>query len=71
MSFPDAMNAEDDVALLAESRVCTKNGTPFHKDGFYQYSAAWDSKHNVEVESGKTARLLFSMQEMQDGGVAY
>lgn len=71
VSFPDTMSAEDDVALLATSRECTKNGTVFKKDGFFQYSAAWDSKHNVEVESGKTARLLFSMQEMQDGGVAY
>ncbi len=71
VSFPDAMQADDDVALLAESRECTRNGAAFRKDGFFQYSAAWDSKHNVEVESGKTARLLFSMQEMQDGGVAY
>lgn len=65
--FPDVMSAEDDVALLADSRVCTRNGAAFRKDGFYQYSAAWDSKHNVEVETGKTARLLFSLQEMQDG----
>lgn len=67
VSFPDAMSAEDDVALLADSRVCTRNGAAFRKDGFFQYSAAWDSKHNVEVESGKTARLLFSLQEMQNG----
>ena len=68
VSFPDAVNAEDDIALLAESRECTRNGTAFKKDGFYQYSAAWDSKHKVELESGKTARLLFTMQEMQEGG---
>lgn len=67
VSFHDAMSAEDDVTLLADSRVCTRNGVAFRKDGFFQYSAAWDSKHNVEVESGKTARLLFSLQEMQDG----
>lgn len=71
VSFPGAMAADDDVALLAESRVCTNNDAEFKKEGFYQYSAAWDSKHNVEVESGKTARLLFSMQEMQDGGDGY
>ena len=68
VSFPDAVNAEDDIALLAESRECTRNGAAFQKEGFYQYSAAWDSKHKVVLESGKTARLLFSMQEMQDGG---
>ena len=66
--FPDAMNAEDDIALLAESRECTRNGTAFKKEGFYQYSAAWDSKHKVTLPEGKTARVLFEMQEMQDGG---
>ncbi len=66
--FPDAVEAEDDIALLAESRECTRNGAAFKKEGFYQYSATWDSKHKVTLESGKTARLLFSMQEMQEGG---
>lgn len=66
--FPNAMNAEDDVALLASTRECTRNGSPEKKEGFYQYSAAWDSKHRVTLTDGKTARLLFSMQEMQDGG---
>lgn len=68
VSFPGAMKAEDDIALLASTRECTKNGVPEKKEGFYQYSAAWDSKHKVELESGKTARLLFTMQEMQEGG---
>ena len=66
--FPEAVKAEDDIALLAESRECTRNGAAFKKDGFYQYSAAWDSKHKVTLESGKTARLLFTIQEMQEGG---
>ena len=66
--FPNAMNAEDDVALLASTRECTRNGSPEKKEGFYQYSAAWDSKHKVTLADGKTARLLFSMQEMQDVG---
>lgn len=68
VSFPGAVEAEDDIALLAESRECTRNGAAFQKEGFYQYSAAWDSKHKVELESGKTARLLFTMQEMEEGG---
>ena len=67
-SFPQALSAGDDLALLASMRECTKNGNPEKKEGFYQYSAAWDSKHRVTLENGKTARLLFSMQEMQDGG---
>lgn len=65
--FPNSVKAKDDVALLASTRECTKNGVPEKKEGFYQYSAAWDSKHKVALESGKTARLLFTMQEMQDG----
>ena len=68
VSFPDAVEAEDDIALLAESRECTRNGVAFQKEGFYQYSAAGDSKHKVALESGKTARLLFTVQEMQEGG---
>lgn len=68
VSFPGVVKAEDDIALLAESRECTRNGAAFQKEGFYQYSAAWDSKHKVALESGKTARLLFTMQEMQEGG---
>lgn len=68
VSFPNAIAAEDDLALLASTRECTRNGSPEKKAGFYQYSAAWDSKHKVTLESGKTARVLFEMQEMQDGG---
>lgn len=66
--FPVAVKKDDDLALYASTRECTKNGVPTKKDGFYQYSAAWDSKHMVKVEKGKTARLLYTMQEMQDGG---
>lgn len=66
--FPEAVKAEDDIALLASTRECTKNGAPAKKEGFYQYSTAWDSKHKVALEGGKTARLLFTVQEMQEGG---
>lgn len=67
-SFPFAVSADDDLALLASTRECKHNGRTAKKDGFYQYSAAWDSKHRVTLPQGKTARLLFSMQEMDDGG---
>lgn len=68
-SFPNAMYAGDDVALLASSRECTRNGRKEKKDGFFQYSAAWDSKHIVSLPQGKSAQLLYLMQEMDDGGV--
>jgi len=65
--FLDPVNAGDELALLASARQCLKNGSPAHKDGFYQYSAAWDSKHTVKLEERKSARVLFEFQEMQDG----
>lgn len=71
VSFPNALKAEDDLALLASTRECMKNGVPEKKEGFYQYSAAWDSHHNVKLEDGKSARVLFEIQQMQDGGVKF
>lgn len=71
VSFPNALKAEDDLALFASTRECTKNGVPEKKEGFYQYSAAWDSHHNVKLEDGKSARVLFEIQQMQDGGVKF
>ena len=58
---------EDDLALLASVRECTKNGVTEPKEGFYQYSVAWDSKHKVALEDGKSARVLFELQQMTDG----
>lgn len=66
--FPSAMKAGDEIQLLASKRECLKNGVAEKKEGFYQYSAAWDSKHIVKVEKGKSARVFFQLQEMNDGG---
>lgn len=66
VAFPDKVEADADLALCAEARTCAKDGVSEKKDGFYQYSAAWDSKHKVKLESGKTARVLFELQEMQE-----
>lgn len=68
VSFPAALSVDDDLALLASTRKCILNGNPAVKEGFYQYSAAWDSKHIVTLEEGKSARLLYTLQEMDDGG---
>lgn len=68
VSFPAALSMDDDLALLASTRKCIVNGNPAVKEGFYQYSAAWDSKHIVTLEEGKSARLLYTLQEMDDGG---
>lgn len=66
VAFPNKVEKDSDLALCSETRQCTKDGVPEKKDGFYQYSAAWDSKHKVKLESGKTARVLFELQEMQE-----
>ena len=66
--LPIALTAGDEVALLASARECLKNGQPAGKHGFFQYSAAGDSKHPVTLEDKKSARLLFRFQEMQEGG---
>ena len=68
VKFLDSVNAGDELALKASTRQCIKNGSPTRKDGFYQYSAAWDSKHMVKLEERKSARVLFEFQEMQEGG---
>lgn len=66
--FLSAATAGDEFALLASSRECLRNGAATRKDGFFQYTAAGDSKHPVTVEPGKSARLYVEFQEMQDGG---
>lgn len=66
--FLDPVNAGDELVLLASARQCLKDGSPARKEGFYQYTAAWDSKHTVKMEDRKSARVLFEFQEMQDGG---
>ncbi|TCS80257.1 hypothetical protein EDD59_10683 [Muricomes intestini] len=67
--FTDAASAGDELSLLASSRECLKNGSATAKDGFFQYSAAGDSKHPVTVEEKKSAKLYVEFQEMEDGDV--
>lgn len=67
-AFPTAARGGDELALLASSRQCLRNGSPAEKRGFFQYSAAGDSKHPVTLEERKSARLLFRFQEMREGG---
>ncbi|WP_317368354.1 hypothetical protein [uncultured Tyzzerella sp.] len=66
--FLDEANAGDLFSLRASTRECLKNGAATNKDGFYQYSAAGDSKHPITLEKGKSAKLYVEFQEMQDGG---
>lgn len=66
--FLDEANAGDLFSIRASTRECLKNGAATSKDGFYQYSAAGDSKHPITLEKGKSAKLYIEFQEMQDGG---
>lgn len=67
-TFLEEAAAGDTFSLLASSRECLRNGAATKKDGFFQYSAAGDSKHPVTLEKGKSAKLYIEFQEMQDGG---
>ena len=66
-AFLAAANAGDEFALKASSRECLKNGTVTPKHGFYQYTAACDSKHQVKLEDRKSARVYFEYKEMLEG----
>lgn len=69
-TFKEAVSAGDELSLLASSRKCLKNGAATSKTGFFQYSAARDSKHPIAVEDKKSARIYVEFQEMEDGGAA-
>ena len=66
-AFPTAVNAGDELALKASTRQCLRNGNPTPKHGFYQYTAAYDSKHQVKLEDRKSARVYFEYKEMLEG----
>ena len=66
-TFRSVANAGDEFALLASKRQCLKNGMVTAKDGFYQYTAACDSKHQVKLEDRKSARVYFEYKEMLTG----
>jgi hypothetical protein len=66
-TFLTAANAGDELALKASSRQCLRNGSPAPKHGFYQYTAAYDSKHQVKLEDRKSARVYFEYKEMLKG----
>jgi len=65
--FPTVVNAGDELALKASTRQCLHNGIPTPKHGFYQYTAAQDSKHQVKLEDRKSARVYFEYREMLEG----
>jgi hypothetical protein len=66
-TFRESANAGDEFALKASTRECLKNGIATPKDGFYQYTAACDSKHQVKLEDRKSARVYFEYKEMLEG----
>ena len=65
--FMSAVNSGDEFTLKASARECLRNGRPTPKNGFYQYSAAYDSKHQVMLEDRKSARVYFEYKEMLAG----
>ena len=67
--FMSAVNSGDTLALKASTHECLRNGIPTPKGGFYQYTAAHDSKHLVKLEEGKSARVYLEYTEMMEGGL--
>ena len=65
--FLAAVNAGDEFVLKASTRETLRNGNPIPKHGFYQYTSASDSKHQVKVEERKSARVYFEYMEMLEG----
>ena len=65
--FLSAANAGDEFALKASTRQSLRNGNQTTKHGFYQYTAASDSKHQVKLEDRKSARVYFEYMEMLKG----
>ena len=67
--FKAAVNANDTLALKASTRQCLKNGSSTPKSGFFQYTAAYDSKHHITLEAKKSARVYLEYTEMNESGV--
>jgi hypothetical protein len=67
MRFLASANAGDELVLRASTRECLKNGSATPKHGFFQYSAAHDSKHQVQLQERKSARVYFEYREMMKG----
>ena len=60
-TFKAAATAGDEFDLFASTRECLKNGAAIAKNGFFQYSAAGDSKHPITVEDKKIGSNLCSI----------
>ncbi|MDL2318562.1 hypothetical protein LJC74_05750 [Eubacteriales bacterium OttesenSCG-928-A19] len=68
-TFLAAASPGDELSLLATTRQCLRNGSPTDKDGFFQYSAAQDSKHPVTLQKKSSARVLLTYRETAEGEV--
>jgi hypothetical protein len=67
--FMAAASAGDAFALKATTRESLRNGSPTPKVGFFQITAACDSKHQIKVEDKKSARVYLEYTEMNESEV--
>ncbi len=65
--FLEDVGSGDELSLLASSRECLKNEEVCEKQGFYQYSASGDSKHNFLIPDKTSLRVVVEFQEMERG----
>ena len=59
VTFPNALSAEDDLALLASVRECTKNGVTEPKEDFINTVPLGIPSTWSPEEDSKSARVLF------------
>ncbi len=64
-TFTEDVQAGEEIAFLASSRRCMRDRKPLKKEGFYQYSAAGDNRHIINLGEGKRANIIVELQEMQ------
>jgi hypothetical protein len=68
-AFKSAASAGDEFVLKSSARQSLRNGSPTPKRGFFQYTAAYDSKHQIKVEDKKSARVYLEYTEMNESEV--
>ena len=67
LTLQSAFSEDDVVEINSDTRLVTTNGNRIKADGFYSYSAAGDSKHQIKVKDRKSALVRMSFQEMAYG----
>ncbi len=68
LTLQSAFSEDDVIEINSDTRLATRNGSRIKADGFYSYSAAGDSKHQIKVKDRKvsTCTHVFSGDGIRD-----